>query len=293
MRMGNVEIRRVLDWAGRVVTREQMIPTSDRETWLANSEWLVPTFWDPDSDDAWMEAQSFVLRTPAHTILIDTGIGDGKSGRVFPFWNHLQTGYLDRLREVVRPEDIDIVVNTHLHQDHVGWNTVLRDGRWVPTFPNATYLLPRRDFEHWNPEGVEEPPGGRGDAVVFEDSILPVVHSGQAVFVDGEYIVDDYFMLLSAAGHTPGQHVGVLTAGSSSAIFVGDIFHTPMEILEPDQGASFDSDSELSNGSRRRVLERAASMNAAIVSPHFPAGMAPFVAEEGSKFKIVSWSQID
>ena len=154
----------------------------------------------------------------------------------------------------MRPEDVDLVVNTHLHVDHVGWNTRLDGRTWVPTFPNATYLMPRRDFEFWNPANNNESVLGRGNQNVFEDSVAPVHQAGLTHLWDGPYRIDANLRLELAPGHTPGSSVLTLDSGGDRALFVGDLVHTALQIAEPDTNSCFCEDPAESRATRRKLL---------------------------------------
>lgn len=152
--LGDVEITRVVEWSGPIRTARFIIPDSDEETWRRNQEWLAPDFWTPADDAYRCHIQTWVLRSEGRIILVDTGVGNDRERPQVPQFAGLRTDYLARLRAAgVEPEDVDVVVNTHIHYDHVGWNTELRDGEWVPTFPDATYLIPRADYLYFDPAG--------------------------------------------------------------------------------------------------------------------------------------------
>ncbi|MFJ4626958.1 MBL fold metallo-hydrolase [Streptomyces sp. NPDC088847] len=278
------------EWQGRLMTRPQLIPGSERPDWEANRSWLVPDFWDPDTEDAWMRSQAVVVKSGGRTILVDAGIGNHKPRPYLPPFDQLDTSFLDSLREAgADPADVDIVINTHLHVDHVGWNTRLDGDQWVPTFPNAVYLFPKADFDHWNPEAGSVPPGGLTAAPVFTDSILPVVHAGLARFYDGPHVVDEHVTLEPAPGHSPGSSVVRLRSGSGSAVIAGDVLHTPMEVLHPDEGACFDEDPELAERSRLRFLAQAADRHDAVIAGHFPVDRAAVIGRRGDGYVIEGW----
>ena len=160
------------------------------------------------------------------------------------------------------------MVNTHLHIDHVGWNTYLDGRTWVPTFPNATYLMPRRDFDFWNPANGHEPRLGRGNQNVFEDSVAPVHQAGLAELWDGSYRIDKNLRLESAPGHTPGSSVLTLESGPDRALFVGDMVHTALQIMEPDTNSCFCEDPVQARATRHKLLGRAAESNALVFPAH-------------------------
>jgi glyoxylase-like metal-dependent hydrolase (beta-lactamase superfamily II) len=286
---GDVTVTRVFEWQDHLITRAQLVPDSELADWEANKSWLTPEFWSPETDEAWLCAQTFVVKSGGRTILIDTGIGNGKSRPHVPPFDGIQTPFLASLTEAAGdPADVDLVVCTHLHGDHVGWNTQLENGEWAPTFPNATYLFPQADFDYWNPED-QDPPGGPMNVEVFNDSVLPIVHAGQAQFFTGEHIIDEHLKLTPAPGHSPGSSVVELNAGGELAIFAGDLLHTPMQVLRPTQGACFDDNPGVAVSARDRILAQAADTRAAFIAGHFNIERAARIARRGESYVIDSW----
>ncbi|MEV6325359.1 MBL fold metallo-hydrolase [Nocardia sp. NPDC051787] len=150
--LGDVRITRVVEWHSPIAPAAVVFPSSTEQMWRSNQDWLAPHFWDPETTFFKAYTQTWVLRSGGRTILVDTGVGNDKERPYMRVWSHLDTDFLSRLAAAgVEPEDVDIVVNTHVHADHVGWNTRLVDREWVPTFPSAKYLIARADFEFWNP----------------------------------------------------------------------------------------------------------------------------------------------
>jgi glyoxylase-like metal-dependent hydrolase (beta-lactamase superfamily II) len=234
--------------------------------------------------------QTWVLRSAGCTVLVDTGVGNDRDRPQVPAFDHLRTGFLQRLAEVgVEPADVEVVVNTHIHYDHVGWNTMLVDGRWVPTFPNATYLVPQADFDYFRPENAaaRRPPRTEderarfeGIRLVFADSIAPVAEAGQLRTWTGEHRVDRNLRLEPAPGHTPGSSVAWLETGEG-AVFVGDLVHTPVQLARPEDACAFDLDPGRARASRRAVLEAAADTGAVVFPAHFAGPGATTVGRTG------------
>jgi glyoxylase-like metal-dependent hydrolase (beta-lactamase superfamily II) len=158
---------------------------------------------------------------------------------------------------------------THLHWDHVGWNTRLENGRWVPTFPNARYVMARREFTHWQKlhEGGEDTPHRRA----FEDSVLPVVRTGQSELVDDDYAFEDGLWFEAAPGHTPGNVVIHARSRDATAVFMGDVIHHPLQLLKPDWSTMACTDRELSRTTRTRLIEEHAERGSRVLPAHFPA----------------------
>ncbi|MDG9722899.1 MULTISPECIES: MBL fold metallo-hydrolase [unclassified Streptomyces] len=290
--LGDVTITRVWEYFGSVeMTPDQFFPESPKEVWNSGASWLSSHFLDADTNIVNSAIQTWLLRSEGKTILVDTGVGNHKDRPYAPVWNRLETGFLANLaRAGVQPEDVDIVINTHLHIDHVGWNTYLNGRRWVPTFPNATYLMPKDDFDFWNPENGHKPLLGRGNQNVFEDSVAPVHQAGQTSLWEGSHRIDAGLRLDAAPGHTPGSSVLTLTSGTDRAVFVGDLLHNPVQILEPDSNSCFCEDPAGARATRRKVLGWAADNNALVIPAHLGGHGAAEVAREGDKFAIKGWA---
>ncbi|MEV6039771.1 MBL fold metallo-hydrolase [Nonomuraea sp. NPDC052116] len=290
--LGDVTITRVWEFYGPVaMTPETFFPESSPRAWEEHASWLEPHFVDPETRIVNAAIQTWLLRSEGRNILIDTGVGNHKERPYAPVWSRLDTGFLDNLaRAGVRPEDVDLVVNTHLHVDHVGWNTYLDGRAWVPTFPNATYLMPKTDFDFWNPANEHEPLLGRGNQNVFEDSVAPVHEAGLTTLWEDSYTIDANLRLESAPGHTPGSSVVVLESGADRAVFVGDLLHSPVQLVEPDTNSCFCEDPAGARATRRKVLGWAADHNALVVPAHLGGQGAAEVRREGSGFAIKGWA---
>ncbi|WP_405657677.1 MBL fold metallo-hydrolase [Streptomyces sp. RK9] len=299
--LGDVEVLRVEELRGRFGSGRVLVPDCPPEVWDAHRKWLEPDFWEPGDDQVVGVVQTWVLRSEGRTILVDTGVGNGRRRPGSPHFDQLETDYLGRLAAVgVRPEDVDVVVNTHLHGDHVGWNTRAEGDSWVPAFPNASYLMPAADHAYFSPEGAAARPVPRDDAGrarreeqrnIFADSVEPVVRAGQAVLWEGGHRIDGHLALEPAPGHTPGSSVLRLASGSDRAVFVGDLLHTPVQILEPGCSSCLCEDPAGAAVSRRRVLERAADEGELFVPAHFGGSGVAEVRREGGKFGIRGWGE--
>ncbi|MGI8329163.1 MBL fold metallo-hydrolase [Actinomadura scrupuli] len=298
--LGDVSVTRVVEWAGPIGTAREIIPAGRPEIWRDNRSLLVPDFWRPDDDACLCHVQSWVLRGGGRTIVIDTGVGNDRYRPQVPRFTNLHTPFLDDLaRAGVRPADVDLVVNTHIHYDHVGWNTTRAGDRWVPTFPNATYLIPHADYDHFHPANAGRRPAPVTDAdrlrregghLVFDDSIAPIVERGQALLWRDSYRIDGDLTLEPAPGHTPGSAVLWLRSGDDRAVFVGDLVHSPVQILEPHDNSRFCEDPVTARASRRRVLGQAADTGALVVPAHFGGHGATAVRRDGDGFAITGWA---
>jgi glyoxylase-like metal-dependent hydrolase (beta-lactamase superfamily II) len=235
--------------------------------------------------------QTWMLRSGGRIVLVDTGVGNGRERPSSPRFHHWQGDFLGLLAGAdVRPQDVDVVVNTHLHGDHVGWNTVGADGEWVPTFPNAQYLIPAADDFHFGPDNAYGNGLREDDRLIYEDSIAPVHQAGQAVLWDGPHRIDEHLTLEPAPGHTPGSSVLRLASGSDRAVFVGDLLHSPVQILQPSLNSCFCLAPDEAVASRRRILQRAADERELVVPAHFGGTGGVEVRRDGGGFALGPWA---
>ncbi|MFJ6291744.1 MBL fold metallo-hydrolase [Streptomyces griseoviridis] len=292
--LGNVEVIRIVEWHEPFLPTSGMFPGAGTEVWKANEEWLAPDHWEPDSDLAVLALQSWVLRSGGRTVLVDTGAGDGRERPGMGPFHQARSDFLGLLaRAGVRPQEVDVVVNTHLHVDHVGWNTLDADGQWVPTFPHAQYLIPAADDFHYGRDNAYGNGAQEADRLIYEDSIRPLHEAGQAVLWDGLHQIDEHLTLESAPGHTPGSSVLRLASGSDRAVFVGDLLHSPVQILDPCCNSSACLDPEQAVASRRRILGRAADERELLVPAHFAGAGALEVRRNRAGFDLGPWATAD
>jgi glyoxylase-like metal-dependent hydrolase (beta-lactamase superfamily II) len=271
--VGDVEITRVVERHGSFGPLRTLVPGVPDPA----PSWLAPDHHDPSTGGMIAAAQTWVLRSGGRTILVDTGVGNDRV-RPNPLFNGWRTDYLERLSEVVDPADVNVVINTHVHADHVGWNTRGVDGSWIPTFPNADYLIPRADAEHF-----------RGTAV-HDDSVAPILDAGLATLWENNFRVDENLALAAAPGHTPGSSVLRLRSGTDRAVFVGDMVHSPYQVADPLCNSMFCEDSDQARATRRRVLDRAADEGELVVPAHFAGHGAVEVRHAGDGFAIAGWA---
>ncbi|GHC34368.1 MBL fold metallo-hydrolase [Streptomyces cinnamoneus] len=299
--LGGVDVTRVVEWHAPVAPTTDIFPASTPRMWQDNASWLAPDFWDPQTDALVANVQTWVLRSGGRTILVDTGLGNDKERPHMPAWSGLRTDFLGRLLAAgVRPEDVDVVVNTHVHADHVGWNTRLVNGEWVPTFPNATYLIAKADFDYWNPAGNGRRRGALGGVGIdlaggnmFEDSVAPVHRAGQAVLWEDGYRIDEHLSLEPAPGHTPGSSVLRLESGTDRALFIGDLVHSPLQIAHPECDTCLSEDQVAATRSRLRILEQAAETRALVFPAHLPGHGGAEVRRDGGGFAVTRWAPFD
>jgi glyoxylase-like metal-dependent hydrolase (beta-lactamase superfamily II) len=287
--LGKVEITRVVELPAKGRARAYVFPDVPVEHWQAHANWLAPTFLDPAADEIHIMIQTWLIRGGGRTILIDTGIGNDRERPAMPSFHHLNTPYLGELAAAdVCPQDVDTVICTHIHGDHVGWNTRLTDdGEWRPTFPNAQYVIPRADFDYWNPANGHRTRSGPRMANVFEDSVAPVHRAGQTVLWEGDHYDIDAQLRIEPA---PGSSAVWLRSGTDRAVLAGDLLHSPLQIPEPDDCPSFDEDEPHARDSRRRVLGEAADRGALLFPAHFPGPGAAEVRRVGDRFAVKEWA---
>lgn len=240
---------------------------------------------DPETSFMTFSVHSWVIELDGQTILVDSCCGNDKD-RSLPEVHRLDTGYLRNLaRAGFTPGDIDMVMCTHLHFDHVGWNTRLENGRWIPTFPNARYVFGKRDFEYFqaNPEGEQL------HLEAFLDSIVPVMEAGQGELVDEAALVHreigDGVWLEPAFGHSPGCCMINAQADGPPGIFWGDVIHHPVQLIRHDLPFAFDADGALASQVRKATMERLADSDTLCFPAHFRRSSAGYVKRDGDAFR--------
>ncbi|HEY7244873.1 MAG TPA: MBL fold metallo-hydrolase [Xanthobacteraceae bacterium] len=283
--IGSVTITRVEEQLGIThVACEKFLPGFEREVLLRHLSWAAPDHYNPSRDRFITSVHSWLIRAGDLTVLLDTCGGNHKDRPWTPRFHRLDTPYLERLRAAgAEPEDVDLVLCTHLHADHVGWNTMLRDGRWVPTFPNARYLFSRTEDAYWD---MRQNPDMAGDPrrLAYEDSVLPIVQSGQAVLIDDGYQVTRNLSVEAAPGHSAGHVVFKLTDAGSSAVFCGDVVHHALQVYAPHWTHMVDQSPAEAVASRRRVLEWCAAHDALLFPIHFGAPHVARIGDESGSF---------
>src|SRR6516164_4465346 len=243
--------------------------------------WLQPDFAD-ERGRLKMSIHALVVATPTRRIVVDTCLGNDKENRRIPTWNKLQTNFLADLAAAGYPRNsIDTVVCTHLHVDHVGWNTMLVDGRWVPTFPNARYLMGCVEYAHWIGQGERE-----DMAAVLADSVAPVWEAGLVDLVETDHRVCDEVSLVPTPGHTPG-HVSVrISSQGEAALISGDFMHHPCQMARPEWSSAVDSDPEEARRTREAMLTGLAGTPTLVIGTHFAGRTAGHVARDGNAFRL-------
>lgn len=262
---GDVTVTKVIDMVGPY-DAAQAYPGAPIQAFDDNADWLSPHFYDPATKAIIFTYQSYVVRTPRRTLVVDTGIGNDKARPRALKFDMRKGPYLDNLRAIgVRPEDVDFVTCSHFHSDHTGWNTRLDKGRWVPTFPKAKYMFSRAEVENIQ----SRVRAGLGDTASYNDSILPVLESGQAEIIDGDAKIDDGVVIVPSPGHTPGHQSVNINSKGRRAVLSGDILHSPMEVLYPEWICFFDQDKQHGIAGRKRLIEATIDQDITVFAAHF------------------------
>ncbi len=278
--VGQVRITKVVELESTGGSRF-LLPQATPEE-IQRIDWMAPHFAD-ERGRLKLSIHALIIETPTRRILVDTCLGNDKQGRNIPHWNERQGSFLADLAAAGYPaESIDTVLCTHLHVDHVGWNTRLVNGAWVPTFANARYIFGRTEFEHW---AAQE---GRADMrTVFEDSVRPILDAGLAELVPVDHQLCPEVRLLPTPGHTPG-HVSVrISSGGEDAIITGDLAHHPCQMAHPHWNSLADMDPVAAEATRRAFFAGLAGKPVLVIGTHFAGPSAGRVTREGSGFRLL------
>jgi glyoxylase-like metal-dependent hydrolase (beta-lactamase superfamily II) len=281
--LNDVQVSTLIEREGPQRKTLELFPTADREQARRHFREMEPFLYLPGSDRIYNSYQSFLVRMPGRTILIDTCVGENKA-RPPQFAAYPKTPWLEAFKaEGLSFSDIDLVICTHLHVDHVGWNTRLVDGRWEPTFPNAKYIFGRIECEYWEDQvnkGYDLP--GR----IWTDSCLPLIRSGRAELVEMDARLGDDLHLSPAPGHSPGMFcVNVACGGDRRIMFVADVLHHPLQCREPEWSTCFCFDPAQAAVTRRRLFEEIADSDTIIVPEHVPFPTAGRIESDGDRFR--------
>ncbi len=284
--VGDARITRIVEVEAQLPF-EEFLPQSSPEALAPHAEWLRPHFLNDDGTLT-ISVHALLVEASGQRIIVDTCVGE-KPIEGFEILNPASFDFLDRLAAAGFPrESIDTVLCTHLHFDHVGWNT-MRDGdRWVPTFPNARYLFARVEYEHWQ---AEYGAGNAGEfAYSFGDAVQPVVDAGLADLVETDHKLTDEVWLEPTPGHTPG-HVAVrISSRGEEALITGDLTHHPVQWAEVDWKMPADSDTAQAAATRRRLLSEHADRPLLVIGTHYAEPTAGHLVTHGSghRFRALS-----
>jgi glyoxylase-like metal-dependent hydrolase (beta-lactamase superfamily II) len=284
--LGGVSIDRVVEIESMALPREAVLPHAPMEAIEAAMAILPPGTIEPGTRAMRLSFHSYLIRTRHHRILVDTCFGNDKERPYLAEANRRNGDFLARLAAFgVAPEEIDFVLCTHLHVDHVGWNTRLVDGRWVPTFPNARYVMGVKDYDHFL-AGHDAASEDARRISAFADSVLPIVAAGRAVLIDGEHEIDDAIRIEPWPGHSPGHQIVHVAGDRAGGVMTGDCFHHPIQLLHPEWHTGYCVDPVWSARQRRRLLERFADTPTLIFPAHFLPPAAGRIERAGDAFRF-------
>lgn len=275
-KIGDVEVWRILEIHAPFMMPEELFPNAGPDV-RAITQNLVPGSIDAASGRLILPIQGFLLKTPSHNILVDSCVGNNKTMPDDPNWHQRSDGrFMAALTAAgVSADEVDYVLCTHLHTDHIGWNTRLEDGRWVPTFPNARYLMPSDDEKDQRTR----------HSTAYVESVLPIVEAGQVELVEGGHMLCDHVTLIPTPGHTQG-HVSVLVkSGDRGAIITGDALHSSVQCWYPDWHFKYDTDAELAVKSRRGLLEQCSETRCIVLGSHFSLPSLGYVKAGKNAFR--------
>lgn len=290
-RIDDVTIHKIVEIESAYTTIDRFFPGITPDTLREHLSWFKNDGYVESTRQLFLSYHSFIVETPRYTILIDSCVGNNKSCPVRDTWhNKSDTRWLDEFAATgLQFEDIDFVLCSHLHVDHVGWNTRMQDGNWVPTFPNARYLMVDKEYDYasrWAREHQEDTAMAALFQAVFEESIQPVVDAGCVDFVSATHVLDPYVRLLPTPGHTPAHVAICVGRHADSAVFTGDLIHSPIQTRLPDLKVRLDDDPELALQSRRAFFERFADTKTLVFTMHFPAPSVGYLRREGRAYVL-------
>ena len=278
--IGNVRITRVVEledaWPGT-----QLLPSATPEALAKERDWLYPAFAD-DAGNIKLSVHTLIVESQGKRIVVDTCIGNDKERASFPQWHRLQLPFLQSLESAGCPrESVDRVICTHLHVDHVGWNTMLDKGKWVPTFPNAQYLIGGTEWDFFSKREDEF------HKAPVDDSVRPVMSDGLAKLVDETERITDEVWLESTPGHTPGHFSVRISSNGQDAVITGDMMHHPVQCCFPEWDDVYDTDGPLAKRTRRAFCERYADTGTLVLGTHFATPNAGQIVTHGDSFRLV------
>ncbi|HQT76951.1 MAG: MBL fold metallo-hydrolase [Rhodospirillales bacterium 20-64-7] len=280
-RIGDMTIHRIIEMEVGFTPALEFLPKLTPALLEENRSWLKSPMALDDQDRLVLCFQSYIVRTGRHNILVDSCVGNHKNRPTRPLWHQKSdTVFMDGLKAVgLTVEDIDFVLCTHLHVDHVGWNTRLENGRWVPTFPNARYLFSKTELDFWlkeNEKAVVDP---------IADSVIPIVEAKKCDVVTSDHAVSDLVSLIPTPGHTIDHYAVTLGRGGKAGVITGDLIHSPLQARYPDLAMRIDYDPNQSSATRWKFLEQYCDTDTLCCFAHFPSPSRGYVKRWGDGFK--------
>jgi glyoxylase-like metal-dependent hydrolase (beta-lactamase superfamily II) len=276
--IGGVKITRVVEME-TMSKATFVLPDATPEN-IQREPWLQPHFADSNGRVR-MSIHALIVESASKRIVVDTCLGNDKP-RMNPPWNMLQTSFLTDLEGAGFPRSsITDVLCTHLHVDHVGWNTMLVEDRWVPTFTDARYLIGRKEWAHWSvaTDTFTKDP--------IDDSVRPVVDAGLATFVEDTHRITDEVWLEPTPGHTPGHFSVRISSLGNDAVITGDLMHHPVQCAHPEWNCGFDSIPEQARATRRAFIERYSDRPMLVFGTHFATPSAGHIVRDGASWRFI------
>ena len=267
-KVGNLTIHRIVEHEQPYFDAFTFFPTLTKERYEENRGWLQPRYVNAENKLI-LCIQSYLVQTPTQNILIDTCVGNHKERPNHPFWSQTTSDRWEKNLAAtgLTVNDIDVVMCTHLHVDHTGWNTRLENGKWVPTFPNARYIFSAKELAFWTKRSNDEPAA----APWIADSVLPIVAAKRADVVRSDQVYSDGISLISTPGHTVDHFSVYVGKSGADAVITGDMVHSPIQIRYPELGMRVDHDSKQAGESRRALFGRFCDTSTHICTAHFPS----------------------
>ena len=267
-KVGNLTVHRIVEQEGPFFDAFTFFPKLTKEVYEENKSWLVPRFFDA-SNQLLLCIQSYVVQTPTQNILIDTCVGNHKERPTRPFWHQMKTDRWEKNLAAtgLTVNDIDVVMCTHLHVDHTGWNTRLENGKWVPTFPKARYIFADKELAFWTERQKKDPAA----APWITDSVLPIVEAKRADLVRSNQAYSDGITLIPTPGHTIDHYSVHIGKPGADAVITGDMVHSALQVRYPEYGMMSDYDSKQAGESRRVLFGRFCDTSTYICTAHFPS----------------------
>ena len=276
--VGKVKITRIVELETVGSTRF-ILPAATNDA-IQKLPWLIPHF-ATEEGRLKMSIHSLVVETPTRRIVVDTGLGNDKQGRGVAAWNNRNTPFLETMIAAgFPPESIDTVLCTHLHVDHVGWNTKLVGGKWVPTFPKARYVFGRTEYEHWRDHSTAP-----DKQAVFNDSVKPIVDADRADLIPGDHRLGDEISMIPTPGHSAGHMSVLIRSDGEQGLLAGDVAHHPCQMAHLDWSSTADFDQKQAAVTRAALFARFADTPTLVIGGHFNAG---HIRREGTAFKFIA-----
>ena len=282
--VGDMTVHRVIESEAPLFKPREFFPTLTQEALDENRDWMRPTYLDPVTDQLVLCIQSYIVRTRHHNILIDSCVGNHKDRQNYPFWNQMQSDTYHRNLAAtgLTVNDIDFVMCTHLHVDHVGWNTKLENGVWVPTFPKAKYVFADRELAFWTDKERDTP----GKQPWITDSVLPIIQAGRQEVVTSQHELSDVVKLIPTPGHTIDHYAVQIGKPGADAVIGGDMIHSPLQARYPDLGMRADYDAKQAGQSRRKLFGHICDSGTLLCTGHFPGTSKGRMTQWGDGFRF-------